>query len=114
MTPDHHRDSAILELSSEYDALRFTLRQIRLRIEDADERRHGRVASDDPYLASLREQYSDGKRRVAEIRTALGPLEPVTLDGMKAKALALEAERMERGPSLRRAVVAAANRERGR
>ncbi len=67
---------------------------------------------DDPYLASLRERYVDGKRRVSEIRTALGTLEPVTLDGMKAKALALESERMERAPSLRRAIVAAADGER--
>jgi hypothetical protein len=106
MDTDPHRDGEILELSSEYAALRFTLRQIRSGIDEAEERR-GRRASDDPYLASLRERYVDGKRRVSEIRIALGTLEPVTLDGMKAKALALESERMERAPSLRRALAAA-------
>jgi hypothetical protein len=98
----------ILELSSEYAALRFTLRQIRVSIDEAEERRRARPGTDDPYLASLREQYVDGKRRIAEIRSALIPLEPASFEAMKAKAAALEAERMERAPSLRRAMVATA------
>jgi hypothetical protein len=109
MDPDERSDGAILELSSEYTDLRFTLRHLRSQIDEAEERLQGsgRGGRDDLYLASLREQYSDGKRRIAEIRGALAPLEPVTFEGMKAKAVALEAEKSERGPSLRRAIVAA-------
>jgi hypothetical protein len=110
MDSDESSDGTIFKLSSEYADLRFTLRHLRSQIDEAEERHRGpgRGGHDDPYLASLREQYSDGKRRVAEIRGALARLEPVTFEGMKAKAVALEAEKMERGPSLRRAVVAAA------
>ena len=116
MDPDESSDGAILALSAEYTDLRFTLRHLRSRIDEAEERRPspGRRAGDDPYLASLREQYSDGKRRVAEIRDALARLEPVTFEGMKAKAVVLEAEKMQRGPSLRRAVLATAKGTRRR
>jgi hypothetical protein len=114
MDRDESSDGAILELSAEYADLRFTLRHLREQIDEAEERLRGRGGRDDLYLVSLREQYSDGKRRVAEIRDALARLEAVTFEGMKAKAVALEAEKMERGPSLRRAVVATAKGTRRR
>ena len=77
MDSDESSDGAILELSAEYTDLRFTLRHLRSQIDEAEERRRspGRRAGDDPYLASLREQYSDGKRRVAEIRDVLAPFD---------------------------------------
>jgi hypothetical protein len=91
-------DEQILALAREYEDLRATLRQICARIEDEEER--GR---DSAYLTSLREEYGSGKRSVAEIWEVLALLEPATLDGIKAKAVAFAST--DKGISLRRAVV---------
>jgi hypothetical protein len=91
-------EEQILALAREYEDLRATLRQIRARIDDEEER--GR---DSAYLTSLREEYGSGKRSVAEIREVLAPLEPATLDGIKAKAVVFAST--DKGISLRRAVI---------
>jgi hypothetical protein len=106
MTPSQNSDHEILDLAREFKELRAVLRHLRSQIERLEGRRTPTPPGQEVYLASLREQYGDGRRRVAEIQSALGSLHPVTLDAIRAKALALDSERTERSPSLRRAVVA--------